>query len=111
MSKLRVGVMLALALVAAVVANLVLLDVATGPNDPVGKLSPRAELIRLPPTKTSAQTAPPQPSRTTTIIRTTTYPTRTTTITRTTPPPPRPTTTTTQPRGDGVGSGRREQDD
>ena len=108
MSKLRVGVMLALALVAAVVANLVLLDVATGPNDPVGKLSPRAELVRLPPTHTTART-PPQPSRTTTIIRTTTYPARTTTITRTTPPPPRPTTT--RPRGDGVGSGRREQDD
>jgi hypothetical protein len=101
--------MLALALVAAVVANLVLLDVATGPNDPVGKLSPRAELIRLPPTRTSVQTPPRQPSRTTTIIRTTTYPARTTTITHTTPPQPRPTTT--RPRGDGGGSRRREQDD
>ena len=109
MSTLRVGLMLALALVATVVANLVLLDVATGPNDPVGKLSPRAELIRLPPTNTTAQAAPSPPSRTTTITRTTTSPARTTTITRTTPPPPRPTTTT-RSRGDTRGA-RREQDD
>lgn len=100
MNVLRVGLVLALALVAAVVANLVLLGVATGPNDPVGELSPRAELIRLPPTTTSAQTTP-SPGRTTTITRTTTSPGRTTTITRTTPSPGR---TTTRPRGDGGGS-------
>ena len=108
MNALRVGLMLVLALVAAVVANLVLLGVATGPNDPVGKLSPRAELVRLPPTNTTVKTTPPQPSRTTTIIRTTTFPAGTTTITRTTAAPPR--RTTTRPRGDGGGSGR-EQDD
>jgi hypothetical protein len=108
MSTLRIGLMLALALVAAVVANLVLLDVATGPNDPVGKLSPRAELIRLPPTNTTAQTAPPPPSRTTTITLTTTSPAHTTTITRTTSPPPRPTTA--RPRGDGGRSGREPDD-
>ena len=103
---LRVGLVLVLALVAAVVANLVLLGVATGPNDPVGKLSPRAELIRLPPTTTSPQTTP-SPGRTTTITRTTTSPGRTTTITRTTPSPGR---TTTRPRGDGGGSGSQPDD-
>ena len=107
MSTLRVGLMLTLALAATVVANLVLLDVATGPNDPVGKLSPRAELIRLPPINTTAQTPPP-PSRTTTITRTATSPARTTTITRTIPPPPIPTTA--RPRGDGGGSGRKQDD-
>jgi hypothetical protein len=108
MSTVRAGLMLALALVAAVAANLVLLDVATGPNDPVGKLSPRAELIPLPPTITTARTAPPPPRRTTTITRTTTSPARTTTITGTIPPP-RPLTTP-RPHRDGGGS-RREQDD
>jgi len=93
MNALRVGLVLVLALVAAVVANLVLLGVATGPNDPVGKLSPRAELIRLPPTTSSARTSP-SPARTTTITRTTT-----------TPAP-----ATTRPRGEGGGSGRRQDD-
>ena len=74
MNTLRVGLVLLLALVAAVVANLVLLGVATGPNDPVGRLSPRAELVRLPPTNKTTQTSPPPPSRTTTITRTTTAP-------------------------------------
>jgi hypothetical protein len=106
MSILRVGLMLALALVAAVVANLVLLDVATGPNDPVGKLSPRAELIRLSPTTGARAVGPPR--RTTTITRTTTGPARATTVTLTTSPPPR--AATTRPRGDGGGS-RREADD
>jgi hypothetical protein len=100
--------MLVLALVAAVVANLVLLGVATGPNDPVGKLSPRAELVRLPPTNKAAPTAPPQPARTTTIIRTTTFPAGPTTITSTTAAPP--SRTTTQTHGDRGRSGR-EQDD
>ncbi len=108
MNTVRVGLMLALALVATVVANLVLLGVATGPNDPVGKLSPRAELVRLPPTNKTAETPPPPPSRTTTITRTTTAPAPPTTITRTTLPSPRPTTT--RPRGESRGSGR-EQDD
>jgi len=108
MNTVRVGLMLALALVAAVVANLVLLGVATGPNDPVGKLSPRAELVRLPPTNTTAGTPPPPQSRTTTVTRTTTAPAPTTTITRTTSPPER--RTTTRPRGESRRSGR-EQDD
>ena len=57
MNVLRVGLVLVLALVAAIVANLVLLGFATGPNDPVGKLSPRADLIRLPRTPSTAQYA------------------------------------------------------
>jgi hypothetical protein len=108
MNVLRVGLVLVLALVAAVVANLVLLGVATGPNDPVGKLSPRAELVRLPPTSKTTQTPAPPPSQTTTVTRTTTAPAPMTTITQTTSPPPR--RTTTRPRGDRGGSGR-EQDD
>ena len=114
MNALRVSLVLVLALVAAVAANLVLLGVATGPKDPVGRLSPRAEVIRLPPAATTAHTAPP-PSRTTTITRTTTSPGRTTTIIRTTPPLGTPTTTsqvptTTPPHREGGGSGRQEDD-
>jgi hypothetical protein len=107
-NTVRVGLVLVLAVVAAVVANLVLLGVATGPNDPVGKLSPRAELVRLPPANKTAETRPP--SRTTTITRTTTAAAPTTTITQTTSPPPN--RTTTRPRGESRGSGSgREQDD
>jgi hypothetical protein len=50
-NAVRIGVVLVLAVAAAVVANVVLLGVATGPNDPVGKLSPRAGLVQ-PPTST-----------------------------------------------------------
>lgn len=57
--------MLVLAVAAAVVANLVLLGVATGPHDPVGKLSPRAGLIPLPATTTPAVPARPSPPTTT----------------------------------------------
>ena len=48
MNTVRIGFVLVLAVAAAVVANIVLLGVATGPNDPVGKLSPRAGLVQLP---------------------------------------------------------------
>ena len=55
MNLLRVGLVLAVAVAAAVVANVVLLGVATGSSEPVGKLSPRAELVSPapgpPPTK------------------------------------------------------------
>lgn len=47
-SILRVGLVLVLALAAAVAANIVLLRVATGPKDPVGRLSPRAGIVQLP---------------------------------------------------------------
>jgi hypothetical protein len=64
-SALRIGLVLVLAVAAAVVANLVLLGVATGPNDPVGKLSPRAGLILLSATTTPAAPARPTPPTTT----------------------------------------------
>ena len=63
MNALRIGFVLVLAVAAAVVANVVLLNVATGPNDPVGKLSPRSGLIRLPATTPNA---PPTSTGTTT---------------------------------------------
>jgi hypothetical protein len=66
-TTLRIGTVLVLALAAAVVANLVLLGVANGPNDPVGRLSPRAELINLP--KTTTTPAAPSPGGTTTRPR------------------------------------------
>ena len=47
-SILRVGLVLVLVLAAAVAANIVLLGVASGPKDPVGRLSPRAGLVRVP---------------------------------------------------------------
>ena len=54
MTAFRVGLVLVLAIAAAAVANLVLLRVATGSNERVGKLSPRAELI--------APVSPPRPT-------------------------------------------------
>ena len=47
-SMIRVGLVLVLALAAAVAANIVLLGVANGPADPVGRLSPRAGIVQLP---------------------------------------------------------------
>ena len=57
MSSLRIGLVLALAVAAAVVANLVLLGVATGSGEPVGRLSPRpgpAATLRPPAPRTTA---------------------------------------------------------
>ena len=65
-NSLRIGVVLVLAVAAAVVANVVLLGVATGPNDPVGKLSPRAGLIRLPATTPTTPSTRPTGTTTTT---------------------------------------------
>lgn len=62
MSAVRIGIVVVLAVVAAVVANVVLLGVATGPNDPVGKLSPRAGLVQLP---SSPSSTPPTTTDTT----------------------------------------------
>ena len=47
-NALRIGVVLVLALAAAVAANIALLGVASGPKDPVGRLSPRAGLVHVP---------------------------------------------------------------
>ena len=60
---LRVGLVLAVAVAAAVVANVVLLGVATSSGGP-GKLSPHAVLISPAPTPPpAAQPAPPPPVR------------------------------------------------
>ena len=59
MTLLRVGLVLAVAVAAAVVANVVLLRVATGSGGP-GKLSPHAVLISpAPPTHRRPKPAPP----------------------------------------------------
>jgi hypothetical protein len=55
-NALRIGLVVLLALAAALAANLVLLGVAAGSHDPVGRLSPRAELITLPATTAPAAT-------------------------------------------------------
>ncbi len=47
MNIVRVVLVLLIAMAAAVAANIVLLGVANGPKDPVGKLSPRAGLVQL----------------------------------------------------------------
>jgi hypothetical protein len=59
-SALRVGVVLVLAVATTVAANVVLLRVATGSSEPVGKLTPRAEVIHSPVPPPPAQTAPRQ---------------------------------------------------
>jgi hypothetical protein len=60
-SAIRVGVLLAMAVAAAVVVNLVLLGVATG--DPVGKLSPSpspgAAILPAPPPPARITVTPP----------------------------------------------------
>ena len=60
-SVIRVGLVVLLALSAAVAANIVLLGVANGPKDPVGKLSPRAGIVQLP--ASTVTTTPTVPAR------------------------------------------------
>jgi hypothetical protein len=60
----RIAVLVVIALAVALTANLVLLDIANGPRDPVGQLNPRAGIVRLPaPATTTTQT----PTRTRTV--------------------------------------------
>ncbi len=58
MTAFRVGLVLVLAIAAAVVANVVLLGVATGSSEPVGKLTPRAALVITPVSRPPVQTTP-----------------------------------------------------
>jgi hypothetical protein len=61
----RIALFVVIALAVALTANLVLLDIANGPKDPVGQLSPRAGIVRLPvPVTTTTQA----PTRTQTVI-------------------------------------------
>jgi hypothetical protein len=61
----RIAAFLVIALAVALTANLVLLDIANGPRDPVGQLNPRAGLVRLP--SPSTTTTQPAPTRTQTV--------------------------------------------
>jgi hypothetical protein len=59
----RIAAFVLIALAVAVTANLVLLGIANGPNDPVGQLSPRAGIVKLPtatttPTPTTTRPLP-----------------------------------------------------
>jgi hypothetical protein len=45
---LRIAVVLVGAAIATIAANVILLGVATGHNDPVGRLNPRAALVSSP---------------------------------------------------------------
>lgn len=54
----RVALFVVIAVAVALTANLVLLDIANGPRDPVGQLNPRAGIVRLPaPLTTTTQTS------------------------------------------------------
>ena len=69
MTAARIVLFVVVAVALAVTANLVLLGIATGPKDPVGRLTPRAGLVPLPspattttpPTTTPARTSPAPP--------------------------------------------------
>lgn len=43
----RIALLVVIALAVALTANLVLLDIANGPKDPVGQLNPRAGIVKL----------------------------------------------------------------
>jgi len=56
---LRIAVVLVVAAVATMAANVVLLGVASGRRDPVGRLSPQAALVRSP--APAVARTPPRP--------------------------------------------------
>ena len=62
-SAARIALFLVVALAVALTANLVLLDIANGPKDPVGQLNPRAGIVRIPAPGTTTQ-APPTRTQT-----------------------------------------------
>lgn len=66
-SIVRIGLVLVLALAAAVAANIVLLGVASGPKEPVGKLSPSAGLVQLPAGTSTSPATQPGSTTTTTV--------------------------------------------
>jgi hypothetical protein len=82
MNAARIVLFVLVAVTLAVTANLVLLGIATGPKDPVGRLTPQAGLVRLP-----VRAAKPPPVK----------------ILPSPAPPPQP--------HDGERSGRAAQDD
>ena len=61
----RIALFVAIALAVALTANLVLLDIANGPKDPVGRLSPRAGITTPPaPEPATTTTQVPAPAQT-----------------------------------------------
>lgn len=58
MTRLAAAVAVVAAVAAAVLLNLVLLDRASSRNDPVGKLSPKANLPAAPPGVVQPRTGP-----------------------------------------------------
>ena len=54
----RIALFVVIALAVALTANLVLLDIANGPKDPVGQLSPRAGIVKLSVPVTTSTHAP-----------------------------------------------------
>ncbi len=83
MNAARVALFVLVALAVAVTANIVLLGIASGPRDPVGRLTPQAGLVLLP-----TPTTPAQPPATTTTTTTTVTTTTTTATTPSSPTPP-----------------------
>lgn len=59
MTAARIVAFVLLAVALAVTANLVLLGIATGPQDPVGRLTPRAGLVLLPSPPPATLPSPP----------------------------------------------------
>jgi len=58
---LRIAIVLVLAAAATIVANVVLLGVASGPHDPVGRLGPRAAFVSSPPPRAATVVSPSLP--------------------------------------------------
>jgi hypothetical protein len=64
MTAARIVLFVVIAAALAVTANLVLLGIATGPKDPVGRLTPQAGLVRLPSPVTTTAPLTTTPART-----------------------------------------------
>jgi hypothetical protein len=64
MTAARIALFVVVAVALAVTANLVLLGIATGPKDPVGRLTPQAGLVVLPSPVTTTAPLATTPART-----------------------------------------------
>ena len=64
MNAARIALFVVVALAVALTVNLVLLDIANGPRDPVGQLNPRAGIVRLPAPVTTTTTQAPTRTQT-----------------------------------------------
>jgi len=100
----RIALLVVISLAVALTANLVLLDIANGPKDPVGQLNPRAGIVRLPAPVTTTTQAP---SLTQTVHVTTTAPV---TATTQAPTPTKPAPVPAPPRGSDGPRGSHQDD-